>query len=237
MQESAYRKDTLLSWSTWWISKAKVRKSNIFHKYTIIWIYSQSIYLDYPQSGQIPNRLNPRCNSSGKISLSPGTIGNVRTNRPTSRTNWQRLYPTKLLTLESSSVACKKKKDGSSRIWIDYRELDRHPLLRIDDLFDQLQWYRYHSKIELRSDIHQLRVQEEVTPNTTFKTWYGHYEFLVMPFGLTHAPTIFMDLMNQVCKPCLYKFEIVFINDIITDSQTKEFIVNLQRLKQIRIRN
>ncbi|GKA39443.1 putative reverse transcriptase domain-containing protein [Tanacetum coccineum] len=86
---------------------------------------------------------------------------------------------------------------------IDYRELNkltvknRYPLLRIDDLFDQLQGSRVYSKTDLRSGYHQLRVREEDIPNTAFKTRYGHYEFQVMPFGLTNAPTIFMDLMNR----------------------------------------
>ncbi|GJR68091.1 putative reverse transcriptase domain-containing protein [Tanacetum coccineum] len=121
-----------------------------------------------------------------------------------------------------------KKKDGSFRMCIDYRELNkltvknRYPLLRIDDLFDQLQGSRVYSKIDLRSGYHQLRVREEDIPKTAFRTRYGHYEFQVMPFGLTNAPTIFMDLMNQVCKPYLDKFMIVFINDILIYSKSEE---------------
>ncbi|GJT11897.1 retrotransposon protein, putative, ty3-gypsy subclass [Tanacetum coccineum] len=86
---------------------------------------------------------------------------------------------------------------------IDYRELNkltvknRYPLSRIDDLFDQLQGSSVYSKIDLRSRYHQLRIKEEDIPITAFRTWYGHFEFQVMSFGLTNAPAVFMDLMKR----------------------------------------
>ncbi|GJS15116.1 putative reverse transcriptase domain-containing protein [Tanacetum coccineum] len=129
-----------------------------------------------------------------------------------------------------------KKKEGSFRMCIDYRELNKltvknhYPLPRIDDLFDQLQGLSVYSKIDLRSGYHQLRVKDEDIPKTAFRTRYGHYEFQVMPLGLTNVPGVFMDLMNLVCKPYLDKFVIVFIDDILIYSHNKEEHANHLRI-------
>ncbi|GJT19217.1 putative reverse transcriptase domain-containing protein [Tanacetum coccineum] len=96
-----------------------------------------------------------------------------------------------------------KKKDGSFRMCIDYRS-------------------RVYSKIDLRPGYHQLGVREEDIPKMTFRTRYGHYEFQVMPFRLTNAPAIFMDLMNRVWKPYLDKVVIIFIDDILIHSKSKK---------------
>ncbi|GJZ94518.1 putative reverse transcriptase domain-containing protein [Tanacetum coccineum] len=99
---------------------------------------------------------------------------------------------------------------------------NRYPLPRNDYLFDQLQGSQFFSKIDLRSGFHQLRVHKDDILKTAFRTRYGHFEFTVIPFGLTNAPTIFMDLMNRVCRPYLDKFVIVFIDDILIYSKTQE---------------
>nr|GEU53581.1 putative reverse transcriptase domain-containing protein [Tanacetum cinerariifolium] len=144
----------------------------------------------------------------------------------------------KMRQLKSAKAKDKKKrdivmvrdfsKDGSFRMCIDYTELNkltvknRYPLPRIDDLFDQLQGLQFCSKIDLRSAYHQLRVHEDDIPKTAFRTRYGHFDFTVIPFGLTNAPTVFMDLMNRVYMPYLYKFMIVFIDDILIYFKTQE---------------
>ena len=127
----------------------------------------------------------------------------------------------------STCTLCEKK-DSTLRMCVGYRELNkvnvknRYPLPRIDDLFGQLKGSSVFSKIDLRSGYHQLKIKETDVPKSAFRTGYGHYEFLVMPFGLTNAPAAFMDLMNRVFKAYLDKFVIVFINDILIYSRSRE---------------
>ena len=92
----------------------------------------------------------------------------------------------------------------------------------IDDLFDQLRGARVYSKIDLRTGYHQLRVRETDIPKITFRTRYGHFEFRVMPFGLMNASAAFMNLMHRVFQPYLDQFIVVFVDDILIYSQSKQ---------------
>ena len=114
-----------------------------------------------------------------------------------------------------------KKKYGSFRMCIEYRELNKvtvknkYPLRKIDDLFDQLKGVSVFWKIDPWSSYHQLRVKEGEIAETAFRTWYGHYEFIIMPFGLMNAFAAFMDLINCVIRKYLDKLVIVFFDDFL----------------------
>jgi hypothetical protein len=121
-----------------------------------------------------------------------------------------------------------RKKDESLRLCIDYHELNqvtmknKYPLPRIEDLFDQLQEATVFSKIDLRSGYHQLKVKEANIPKTTICMHYGQDGFLVMPFEVTNAPSVFMDLMIQVFHMYLDWFVVVFIDDSLVYSINHE---------------
>ena len=120
-----------------------------------------------------------------------------------------------------------KKKDGTLRLCIDYRQLNKvtvknkYPLPRIHELFD-MRGVKVFSKIDLRSGYDQVRIKDEDNHKTTFRTRYGHYEFVVVPFGLTNAPATFMCLMNSVFSRYLDKFVLVFLDDILVYSKNEE---------------
>ena len=139
-----------------------------------------------------------------------------------------------------------KKKDGTLRMCIDYLQINKaivknkYPFPRIEDLFYQLKGASVFSNIDLRSGYYQLQVKDVDVTKATFRTSYGHYEFLVMPFRLTNASVAFMDLMNRVFHPYLDQFVVVFINDILVyykDAQEHEqhlkIVIQTPREKQL----
>lgn len=188
---------------------------------------------------ELPSGLPPSREVDHRIELVPGA---VPPSRPTYRLSATELAELKKQLEElvksgfirpskspfGAPILFVKKKDGTMRMCVDYRALNNvtiknsYPLPRVDELFDQLQGARFFSKIDLRSGYHQIRIADEDVPKTAFRTRYGHFEFLVLPFGLTNAPGTFMHLMHQAFRPFLDEFVLVFLDDILIFSKTLE---------------
>ena len=195
----------------------------------------------------LPSGLPPRREVDHRIELVPGQ---QPTSRPTYRMSQPEMDELKKQLTESlakgyiqeskspygAPVLFVKKKDGTMRMCVDYRALNKitiknkYPLPRIDELLDRLLGAKYFSKIDLRSGYWQVRIADEDVHKTAFRTRYGHYEFLVMPFGLTNAPATFMHLMQQTFRKFLDDFVIVFIDDILVYGKTKEEHYNHLRI-------
>ena len=203
---------------------------------------------------ELPEGLPPKRGVDHRIELKPGSSP---TSRPTFRMSPSELDELKKQLSELSDlgfiqpskspfgapVLFVKKKDGSMRMCVDYRQLNeitiknKYALPRVDELFDRLHGASYFSKIDLRSGYHQIRIHDDDVHKTAFRTRYGHFEFKVLPFGLTNAPATFMQLMHDIFRDMLDEGVIVFLDDILIysnnlDSHKKLVRKVLHRLRE-----
>ncbi|KAJ4717218.1 Retrotransposon protein, putative, Ty3-gypsy subclass [Melia azedarach] len=200
---------------------------------------------------ELPKRLPPRREVDHRIELEPGTKPPAMSPYRHAPPELQELKKQLQELLDAgyvrpskapfgAPVLFQKKKDGSLRMCIDYRALNKvtiknkYPIPLIADLFDQLGRARYFSKLDLRSGYYQVRIAEGDEPKTTCVTRYGSYEFLVMPFGLTNAPATFSTLMNKLFHPYLDQFVVLYLDDIVVYSNTlEEHVAHLRKVFQV----
>lgn len=198
----------------------------------------QEILLDFPSVLEEPKGSPPRRNCDHRITLKTGAEPpNLRPYRvPHHQKEAMEKIITELIDSKeiqvsdspySSPAVMVRKKDGSWRMCVDYRQLiaqtvkNKFPMPIIEDLLDELNGAKIFTKLDFRSGYHQIRMSDQDVPKTAFRTHMGHYEYQVMPFGLTNALATFQSLMNQVLAPFLRKFVLVFFDDILIYSKTR----------------
>ncbi|KAL4339801.1 hypothetical protein GQ457_08G022490 [Hibiscus cannabinus] len=217
--------------------------------------YLQPLLEKYKSVFDEPNSLPPPRNHDHAITLLPGAQPvNLRPYRfPFSQKTEVEKQISDMLAASviqnskspfASHCLLIKKKDGTWRLCVDYRQLNsltvknKYPIPVVDDLLDELSGAKYYSKLDQRSGYWQIRIRPEDIPKTTFRTHHGHFEFKVMPFGLTNAPDTFQSLMNEIFAPYLRKFVLVFFDDILIYSlNMTDHYSHLQQVLQVLVDN
>jgi hypothetical protein len=199
---------------------------------------------------ELPDGLPPKRSVDFTVDTIPGS---TPPSRPTYRMSFTELDEVKrqLADLQKKGfirpskspygapVLLVKKKDGTMRMCVDYRGLNRitiknkYPLPRIEELFDRLRTAKVFSKLDLTSGYNQIRIADQDIEKTAFRTRYGHFEFLVLPFGLTNAPATFMTMMNDILKEFLDEFAFAFLDDILVYSDGYKDHLALFLLKHV----